>query len=152
VLAVAGAEPPPELQLDGVDVLPLLRGEAASVPTTRFWQWNRYEPVAQCNAAMRDGMWKLVHPALPEAMEVVPADLARDVQLKYLGTEPDGITVAPLPDRTIPPAPPPQLFDLATDPFELDDLAATQPARTASMVAALGSWFEEVELDRRRSV
>jgi arylsulfatase A len=151
LLAVAGAEPPPDLALDGVDVLPLLQGEPGSVPTTRFWQWNRYEPVAECNAAMRDGPWKLVHPALPEAMEVLPADLARDVQLKYLGSEPDGITETPLPPRATSSPPAPQLFDLRTDPFELDDLAATEPARTASMIASLASWFEEVELDRRRS-
>ena len=150
LLAVAGATPPADLSLDGVDVLPVLRGERGSVPTTRFWQWNRYEPVAACNAAMRDGSWKLVHPALPEAMEVAPADLARDVQLKYLGHEPDGITETPRPDRTLAPPPAPQLFDLRADPFEVDDVAGDHPERVRSMTAALASWFEDVERDRLR--
>jgi arylsulfatase A len=149
LVAAAGVEPPRSLVLDGVDVLPLLRGEGGSVPTTRFWQWNRYEPVAACNAAMRDGRWKLVHPALPEAMEVAPADLARDVQLKYSPDEATDITTTPAPQRTLPAPPPPQLFDLDADPFELDDLAAAHPGRTATMAAALGTWFEEVEGDRR---
>jgi arylsulfatase A len=151
LLSVAGAEPPPDLQLDGVDVLPLLRGEGGSAPTTRFWQWNRYEPVASCNAAMRDGPWKLVHPALPEAMEVASVDLARDVQLKYSPDAPTGITETPAPERTLSPPPPPQLFDLRSDPFELDDLAGIHPSRTSAMAAALGAWFEDVEEDRART-
>jgi arylsulfatase A len=139
------------LPLDGVDVLPLLRDEGGSVPTTRFWQWNRYEPVAMCNAAMRDGAWKLVHPALPEAMEVLPADLAQDVALKYRSPEGVAITTTSLPPRSMPVPPAPQLFDLSVDPFEADDVAAAHPGRVAAMAGALGSWFEEVELDRRRA-
>jgi arylsulfatase A len=151
LLAIAGVEPPSDLALDGVDVLPLLRGEPCSVPDTRFWQWNRYEPVPACNAAMRDGRWKLVHPALPEAMQVAPADLARDVQLKYLPEPPDDIgRSSAAADRSLPAPLPPQLFDLVADPFEAEDLADAEPARTAKMTAALASWFEDVELDRRR--
>lgn len=151
LLAVAGIEPRRDLALDGVDVLPLLRGDgaAASTPTTRFWQWNRYEPVAECNAAMRDGAWKLVHPVLPEAMEVLPADLAHDVGMKYRPPAADdatGLTTTPLPTRDLDavPRPAPQLFDLAHDPSEQHDLAADHPSRVATMAAALGSWFEEV--------
>ena len=153
LLAVAGVEPAATgLPLDGVDVLPLLRGEPGAVPTSRFWQWNRYDPVPACNAAMRDGDWKLVHPALPEAMEVAPDDLARDVQLKYRHDDTATLTTTPPPERVPSDPPPPQLFDLRTDPLEEEDVAAANPARTAAMTAALGTWFEEVELDRRRTV
>jgi arylsulfatase A len=151
LLAVAGIEPPPDLRLDGVDVLPLLRGEAGEVPDTRFWQWNRYEPVPQCNAAMRDGGWKLVRPAITEAMEVAQEDLAMDVQLKYSPDLHSEIVSTPLPERDVPPPPPAQLFDLAADPGEERDLASAEPARVARMEAALASWFEEVDADRRRS-
>jgi len=151
LLAVAGAEPRRELALDGVDVLPLLRDERSDAPRTRFWQWNRYEPVPTCNAAMRDGPWKLVHPALPEAMEVLPADLVRDVQLKYRTDEDVDLTTTPLPERTLASPPPAQLFDLRSDPFEEHDLAGEHPARVATMAASLGSWFEDVELERRRA-
>jgi arylsulfatase A len=151
LLAVAGAKPPRDLHLDGLDVLPLLRGEEASVPSTRFWQWNRYEPIHQCNAAMRDGRWKLVHPALPEAMEVLPADLAQDVALKYGPADGTALNDAALPDRTMPPPPPAQLFDVEADPSEEHDLATSEPLRVARMKSELGTWFEEVEADRRRA-
>src|SRR3954454_21120669 len=55
LLGVAGGRPPSDLRLDGVDILPVLRGERDDVPPVRFWQWNRYQPVPACNAAMRDG-------------------------------------------------------------------------------------------------
>ncbi len=150
LLAVAGLEPPAELHLDGVNVLPLLQGEPGEVPSTRFWQWNRYQPVAQCNAAMRDGSWKLVRPAIAEAMEVAQEDLAMDVQLKYSPDAHREIRSSPFPDRVMPPPPPAQLFDLASDPGEAHDLAPAEPARVARMEAALSAWFEEVEADRRR--
>ena len=150
LLAVAGVEPPPDLHLDGLDVLGVLRGTTTAAPRTRFWQWNRYEPVPECNAAMRDGRWKLVHPALPEAMEVLPADLAQDVALKYRPSDGASINDEPLPERTLSAPPPAQLFDIESDPSEQHDLAATEPARVARMRAELGAWFEEVEADRRR--
>jgi arylsulfatase A len=150
LLDVAGLEPPGDLHLDGVSVLPLLQGEPGEVPDTRFWQWNRYEPVASCNAAMRDGSWKLVRPAIAEAMEVAPDDLAMDVQLKYAPDSYSGIRTSPLPERDISSPPPAQLFDLASDPGEEHDRAADEPSRVARMEAALSTWFEEVEADRRR--
>ena len=48
--------------------------------------------------------------------------------------------------------PPPLLFNVADDPFEQHDLAALQPDRVRAMSAALDSWFESVEADRRRGV
>jgi arylsulfatase A len=144
LLAVADVQVPQDLALDGVDILPLLRGELADVPTTRFWQWNRYQPVGTCNAAMRDGNWKLVRPAIAEAMEVAPADLATDVALKYNPNALESIITEPFPERTLPPPPPAQLFDVAVDPMEERDLAAGQPARVARMEAELATWFAEV--------
>ena len=69
LLAAAGVEGrghlAPTLPLDGVNVLPVLRGEPGQVETRRFWQWNRYQPDITSNAAMRDGDWKLVRPGDP---------------------------------------------------------------------------------------
>jgi hypothetical protein len=99
---------------------------------------------------MRDGSWKLVRPAIAEAMEVAPEDLAMDVQLKYAPDTCSEIRTSPPPERDIPPPPPAQLFDLASDPGEERDRAPDEPARVARMEAALSTWFEEVEADRRR--
>ncbi len=152
LLAVAG-EPSPSggLPRDGQNALPLLRGERGQTNSVRFWQWNRYTPIATSNAAMRDGPWKLVRPAVPQTMVVSPEDLALDRRLKY---EPDTVTDierGPEPERTLPEVMPvPLLFDLAADPYEQNDLSAVYPARVRAMEAALERWFEDVERDRRR--
>ncbi len=151
LLAAADGGKTSPLPLDGASVLPLLRGEHGQTNTVRFWQWNRYTPVGDCNAAMREGAWKLLHPAFGEAMQVSPEDLAMDRRLKY---EPETVTDierGPEPERTLPAArPAPLLFDLDNDPYEQNDLAAVYPERVRAMQAALARWFESVEADRRR--
>ena len=150
--AVIGARTPEDRKLDGHNVLPVLRGEKAEVDTPRFWQWNRYTPVKTCNAAMRDGPWKLVRPRIAEAMKVAPEDGKMDRRLKY---EPEGITDIcrdPEPARTIPDPPPPLLFNLDEDPYEQHDLSAENPEILARMQRELDSWFESVEADRRAIV
>jgi arylsulfatase A len=146
--ATVGIEPPAERALDGHDILPVLRGESASVEMRRFWQWNRYSPVRSCNAAMRDGEWKLIRPIQKEAMRLTQEDLAMDRRLKY---EPEGITDIcrdPEPEREIPAPPAPLLFNLDADPYERNDLSAERPEITARMQRGLDEWFESVERDR----
>jgi len=150
LLAVAGVEPPRDRALDGVDVLPLLRGERGRVNERRFWQWNRYAPHGECNAAMRDGPWKLVRPAIRELMIVGRRDWEMDEESKADPGRYADIRRDPLPDRRFGPPPPSQLFDLASDPEERHDRAAAEPGRVARMEAALAAWFEDVESDRRR--
>ena len=150
LLAAAGIAPPRDAALDGVDVMPLLRdGDASGLPPKRYWQWNRYTPVAECNAAMRDGDWKLVLPAIDEAMQVSRADLAMDIDAKYHPEKYTDIVRDAEPERTIGAAPPPQLFDVRSDPLEQHDLAAAQPERVTRMQGELAAWFEEVESERR---
>lgn len=147
ILALAGAAPlRPEKERDGSDLLPMLRGERGIVPPRRFWQWNRYRPVPFCNAAMRDGSWKLVIPHLAELLVVRDEDLAMDRALRYTPELFTGIDTTPLPaapviapDRIVP-----ELYDLANDPWEQHDLAAAQPARVGTMRTALETWFDEV--------
>ncbi len=149
LLAAVGETPPPELALDGVNVLPVLRGEPGEVRIRRFWQWNRYTPLVTSNAAMRDGDWKLVRPRIRETMVVAAEDLEMDRALKYEPERFHDIRRAPEPERIIPPPPPPQLFNIREDPLEQRDLAAAEPARTAAMLQALETWFAEVEAERR---
>jgi arylsulfatase A len=145
--AVAGATVP-DVALDGVDVLPLLQGASVEVPDVRFWQWNRYTPVAHSNAAMRDGRWKLVRPAIASTMTVAPADLAIDIDLKNRPEAYEEIGRAPEPERVVGPAASPLLFDIDIDPGEEHDLAAAEPARVDRMAAELDRWFEAVEAER----
>lgn len=155
LLAAAGVAVPrgrEELALDGVDVLPLLQGEPMEVPPVRYWQWNRYTPVGESNAAMRDGPWKLVRPAIAQTMEVASADLMMDAALKLSPGAFTEISTGPEPERDVSKPAPPQLFDVAHDPFEEHDVAASEPARTARMVTQLEAWFESVEADRARAL
>jgi arylsulfatase A-like enzyme len=143
LLALTGAEPAKgALPFDG-RALDLRDAE----PRQRFWQWNRYTPVGHCNAAIRQGDWKLVFPPIAAAMRVTPEDLEMDRALKY---EPDKHPVIRPgePERSIPPAGPPQLFNIAEDPGEHNDVAGNHPERVAEMVRALDQWFAEIEADR----
>jgi arylsulfatase A len=149
LLAMAGIPIPTHLNLDGINVLPVLRGEKGRVETRRFWQWNRYTPVVTCNAAMRDGDWKLLRPVINEAMQVP--------DLYWLGVsmyEPEhfiehGIIRKPDPPRSVPPPPPPELYNIAEDPLEQLNLAEQYPERVSAMLRALETWFEDVEAERR---
>ncbi len=149
LLTVAGLGTSRDLSLDGFNVLPVLQGESDEVKARRFWQWNRYTPVANCNAAMRDGAWKLIHTPIPEAMWITPEDGAMDHRLKY---EPEGIAGIcrdPEPQREIPEPDPALLFKLDDDPYEQKDLAAACPDRVRTMQQELDRWFESVEAERR---
>ena len=148
ICGMVGAEPPRDRKLDGVDVLPVLRGENGKVVTRRFWQWNRYTPLVTCNAAFRDGDWKLIRPVIGEAMAVP------DIQwLKVSMYEPEhfienGVIQEPDPPRQVPAPPPPELYNIAEDPLEKNNVADKQPERVTRMLRELETWFEEVEADR----
>lgn len=149
ILDMAGAPVPKGLKIDGVNVLPAIRGEEGEVCTKRFWQWNRYTPLVECNAAARDGDWKLVRPRIAEAMAVPCVD----PWLRISMYEPerlirDGLLRDPEPPRTLPPPPPPELYNIAQDPLEREDLAEQHPEIARKLLCELENWFEEVEAER----
>lgn len=149
IAAMTGAKVPDDRAIDGRNALPVLRGDGPAAEGPRFWQWNRYTPVGQFNAGMRDGEWKLVRPQCGEVMSLRKEDTDMDRRLKY---EPEGITDIdrnPEPARTLPDPPAPLLFSLCDDPYEENDLASERPEVVARMQDALDEWFEEVDAERR---
>ncbi|HUS48207.1 MAG TPA: sulfatase-like hydrolase/transferase [Phycisphaerae bacterium] len=148
LLAAAGVEAPKRLKLDGVNMLPVLLGQNGKVCTRRFWQWNRYTPLVTCNAAMRDGDWKLVRPVIAEAMAVPDIKWLRVSMYEPEHFIANGIIREGDPPRQVPLPPPAQLFNLADDPLEQHDLAAEHPQRVSKMLRELETWFEEVEAER----
>lgn len=100
-LAAAGARDVVEDgALDGIDLLPLLRGDAERLPERDlFWRSGG----ASGRVAMRDGQWKLVH-----------------------NRHQDGAKA--------------ELYDLANDIGEQNDLAARNPDRVGAMQARLRAW------------
>lgn len=149
ILSLAGVPLPQHLQIDGVDILPLIRGEKDSGCTKRFWQWNRYTPLVTCNAAVRDGDWKLVRPAIAEAMKAPCCDPW--LHISMYETErliESGIIHDPEPPRTVPGPLPPELYNIAEDPLETANLADRYPDLVSRLLRELETWFEEVEAER----
>jgi arylsulfatase A-like enzyme len=71
ILTAASVSVPPELRLDGIDLLPILAGTVPERPRTLFWRVQG----ARAQAAVRDGDWKLV---VDQARPLL-FDLSRDV-------------------------------------------------------------------------
>jgi arylsulfatase A-like enzyme len=63
ILAAAGAPVPPELKLDGMNLLPILEGRSPKVQRSLFWRIIGQRPMR----AVRSGDWKLVFDG-PRAM------------------------------------------------------------------------------------
>lgn len=155
LLSAAGADRAGEKPLDGVNALPVLRGEGKG-RSSAFWQWNGYSPVGTTNAAVREGDWKLVRPSIDIAYaseaDAALADryVELDIQYKYDPDSVQQIADWPEPIRRMPNViPEPQLFNLAEDPAEQNDLSTQQPRKAANMRDKLDTWFEEVESERQ---
>ena len=67
LLAVGGATPDPGYPLDGLDLLPLCRGERVRLERTLFWRTRLAD-------AARRGRWKYLRADGDEALFDIPAD------------------------------------------------------------------------------
>ena len=145
-------ELPKDLDIDGQDVLAVLRDEDGKVNPKRFWQWSRSAPTVSHNAAMRDGDWKLVRPG-KDIANSVNGDKERDYSL-YMEVElhpeeyKDGVPEAVCTPGFVGVEPlEPELFNLAADPLETNNLAQQHPERVRTMITELENWFEVQKKD-----
>ena len=147
LLSAVGVEQLDTADLDGQDIVSALRGESGRINPVCFWQWNRYAPVQDCNAAMRDGPWKLYRPPVPEAMVKVHPD---DAYMGRYRSNPESVTdiLREPVERELSSIRDAMLFNLDDDPYEQRDLAAQHPERAASMQRELDRWFEGAEAER----
>jgi arylsulfatase A-like enzyme len=149
--AMAGVDVPDGLNLDGINVLPTLQGESSHAEPPRFWQWNRYAPRAEYNAAVRDGDWKLVRPCVPEIQHITKQD---SDWLRVSMANPEhfienGVIQEPFPTEWELPEPPqPELYNIANDPKERKNLIESEPDTARRLSGMLDNWFEDVERDR----
>jgi arylsulfatase A-like enzyme len=61
ILELAGIDRRPDLHCDGQSLVPLLRGQASTVPRTLYWHYPHYHGSTWTpGAALRDGDWKLI--------------------------------------------------------------------------------------------
>jgi len=108
VLALAGAKPPADHPLDGVDLAAQFTGKQKPERPERFLMHFPHSHRSSYFTVFRDGDWKLIYHYLPEQ---------NPAKVRY------------------------ELFHLRDDPYEKQNLAATEPAllrqMTAAMIAAL---------------
>jgi len=110
-LAAAGVEIQPGWKLDGVNLLPHLRGEVDGPPHDALY-WRLGD-----QSAIRRGDWKLVR-----------YDRAVD-EAGARSNARAGVRVTPA-----------RLYNLARDPGETNDLAASHPEKVEELLAAWRSW------------
>lgn len=133
-------------RLDGVSIRPLLEGKPQEHPPRRFWQWNRYLPRVDCNAAVRDGPWKLVRPHIASAMGIVEQDW-KDLEDSMYRPErflSEGIDQSPWPVGEGEPGAP-ELYNLQEDPQERSNLADVYPERASALLRDLETWFSSID-------
>ena len=148
LLGAAGISVPRGIDIDGVNIWPMLSQGIKSAQTQRFWQWNRFSPVVTSNAAVIEGDWKLVRPRIDETM-VVPD--RSNLKISMYNPEhfiEHGIFSEPFPAREIPPPPPAELYNIAKDPEERRNLAESEPQRAKKLLIDLENWFEKIEFER----
>jgi hypothetical protein len=108
---------------------------------------------------MREGDWKLVRPMISgtrffnkdifvgeEDQARVAALVSADCRHKEDPRASEDILPAPRVKELAPE--PVELYNLAKDPEEQNDLAAANPDRTRRMLRELETWFEGVEAER----
>jgi len=71
LLAAAGAKPPADRKLDGVNLVPLLRGEQQPFSRTLFWRYKRADRIRK---AVHDGNLKYVNDSGEEALHDLSTD------------------------------------------------------------------------------
>ncbi|MEG1515508.1 MAG: sulfatase-like hydrolase/transferase [Clostridia bacterium] len=147
LLSLCGIALPEKISVDGMDVSGALRGEP-SVERTLFWQWNRYKPALGCNAAMREGDYKLVNEPVRSYLDLPDWEVDMDVEIKYHPERYKDVTTREVP--YLPPLkePTPMLFDLGKDPLERVSLFAKEPEKVRKMAGRLEEWFNEMEKER----
>jgi len=120
ILEACGVELPAGLKIDGRSLWRLLRREPGNWPDRAIVVQSHRgdEPVPLHNFAVRTQRWKLVHNS--------------------------GFGQEKLPDRPVTL----ELFDMASDPFELHDVAAGHPDVVAELRRRYESWFADVSRTR----
>jgi len=115
LLDACGLQPPEGVRLDGMSLLPLMKGDVGNdtwPDRTLYFQWHRGDAPEMGRAfAARSQQWKLV---------------------QAQGAE--GTTFEP---RL-------ELYDISADPFELHDQAAERTGLVEDLRKAYGQWFADV--------
>lgn len=143
LLEAAGIASSSKFPLDGRNLMPSLKSGKDENPPALYWQYNRYDPVVHCNAAVRDGPWKLYFPGIPEAMVKLKSDNAPYLEL-YQRPHYEMEIFNPPVERTLSDPQSPELYNIEADPGESVNLADQYPELVDRLTEQLENWFVEV--------
>ena len=122
------AHPHPDWAADGISLMSLIRQAAAMEPSLSLVVANRTKPLGfqlGSQTAWIDNDWKVVqNPGKGQCKKMLPP------------YNKPGASRGPF------------LFNLVSDPTESHDLSKQQPARFASMVAAMNSWSASIKVSQ----
>jgi arylsulfatase A-like enzyme len=116
VLAAAGVKPESVGKLDGVNLLPFVKGESSGTPHDALY-WRLGE-----QSAVRRGDWKLVR----YDRTADDANARSDAHTEAKVTQP-------------------RLYNLARDPSEKEDLATAHPEKVAELQSLWNSWADQLK-------
>lgn len=151
-----------EFPLDGYDLTNQLKGEKLEKQPRRFWQWNFYYPSISTNAAVRDENWKLVRPMIAGTryynnrdLHVSEEDTLRtaafiEADIKHREDPTSVINLLKVPNIRYPNSEKPELYNLAVDPSENENVAEENPEIVSKLLNGLENWFNSVENDRKK--
>jgi arylsulfatase/arylsulfatase A len=137
ILEACGAAVPETVRLDGRSLLPLLKDPGAPWPDrTIFFQWDSGQAPRKDHAwAALSEKWKLVQPA---GMDSPQQQHIRNSYAKLceLQGRKDGTSIEGGPRY--------ELYDVAADPGETRNMAASHPEIVARLRKQYEAWFDEV--------
>lgn len=136
ILEAAGVPVPAAVKLDGISLLPLLRSPAAPWPDrTLLFQWDSgQEPRRGLAFTVLTKQWKLVQPC---GMDKPGQKHIRDTYAELCRVQGRG-------ERSMDGPPRYELYDLAGDPGERNDVAAAHPDIIEKMKKQYAAWFDDV--------
>lgn len=148
LMHMCGLSYPKDLKLDGINVDGAFYGETLPKRSV-YWQWSRYRPEKYCNSAVRRGDLKFVHPPVASFLELPQWEYDIDEDIKYHPEKYQDIIDRPVPERILPEAIQEELYNLARDREETNNLVLQCPQQTEELRHSLYAWFEDVDGDGR---
>lgn len=149
LMKMAGIDYSFDKEIDGRDISKCFFGERL-LDRNLFWQWNRYYPVVEGNAAARINGYKLINPPLMEHIKCLPLDSQLDDEIKANPEKFTSILDLETPKLEIPEKIDTHLFHIDTDPGETKNILKENPEIADEMMKELKQWFTDVEEDRLR--
>lgn len=151
LMKMAGIDYSFDKKIDGRDVSKCFYGNRLS-DRNLFWQWNRYYPIVEGNAAARIDGYKLINPPLMEHIKCLPLDSELDDDMKANPEKYPSVLDLETPVLDIPETIDTQLFHIDKDPGETKNLIDEHPDIADEMMKNLKKWFNEVEEERCRKL